>query len=340
MSLKSFRKPNARKQGLKILIYGLDGCGKSLITLGFPKVVYIDSEAKGFVYENNPKYNKNLEFVMDTNNYDKTTTALKEILSDENCHGIKTIVIDSETNIYETMNVVMMELEEERARKKAIKHGNNVEFAVNDANVSQRAHGKIKNKHNSLKALKLQLSSMGVTVIAIAHLKDLIDTNTQTKIGEVADLRKGSNYDYDIVIKCCKEKDIMTQKYKFIAYIEKDTTETFELGEKIDFTWTDGQFSNVIYEKLKPYIEQDGSIINNYESVETLLENNIQEDKEFKSINLEDKEEEFKNLYMKLDEIGKLKAKELLNQKTKTGKFSEIEDINVFNEILDILKDL
>lgn len=337
MILKNFRKPNDIKQGLKILIYGSDGCGKSLVTLGFPKIAYIDSEAKISVYENNSKYNKNIEFIMDTNNYNKTIEAMKEIISNKDSCEIETIVIDSETNIYETMNVVMMEVEEERARKKAIKKGDSVEFAVNDANVSQRAYGKIKNKYNSLKALRLQLSSMGINIITVAHLKELMDNN-QNKIGETSDLRKGATHDYDVIIKCCKEKDIITQKFKFIAYIEKDTTETFELGEKVDFTWVDGEVSNIIYERLKGYIEKSGSIINNYQTVEELFENNIKEDEEFKGFNLEERQNKFKKIYTKLDEVGKEKAKELLKEKTKSGKISEVQDIKIFDEILNTLE--
>ena len=340
MSLnKFFRKPSERKQGLKILIYGLDGCGKSLIALNFPKIVYIDSEAKGFVYESNPKYNKNLIGVMDTNSYNEATQALESIVAEKDLGGVKTVVIDSETNIYETMNVVMMDLEEERARRKAIKNGDNVEFAVNDANVSQRAHGKIKNKHNGLKALKLQLSAMGVNIISIAHMKDQIDKN-QNKIGEIPDLRKGATHDYDIIIKCAKEKDIMTQKYKFIAYIEKDTTETFQVNEKIDFTWNDGNFENVIYDRLKPYMEKSGLIINNYKSVSTLLEDNIKEDEDFKTMSLEEKETEFKDIFINLDDKGKEKVKYILKEIANTTKISDIKDEEVFNKVLEEMKKL
>lgn len=337
MTLKIFRKPNVRKQGLKFLIYGLDGCGKSLVALGFPNIAYIDSEAKVFVYENNPKYNKNLEFVMDTNNYDKTTEALKEILSNKECSGVKTVVIDSETNIYETMNVVMMEVEEERAKLKALKNGNNVEFAVNDANVSQRAYGKIKNKHNSLKSLKLQLSSMGISVISIAHLKDIMNKD-QVKTGETADLRKGATHDYDVIIKCCKEKDIRTQKTKFVAYIEKDTTETFSIGEVIDFTWEGGEVSNIIYDRFKPYMERTGLIINNYESVETLVEKNIEDDAEFKIIGIETKQKELIEIITKLDEDGKNQAKTVFQKIANTTTIGEIQDIKIFDKLIEEIK--
>lgn len=340
MSLKDFfRKPSERKQGLKILIYGLDGCGKSLISLGFPKIGYIDSEAKGFVYESNPKYNKNLEFVMDSNNYSKTTEAIKEILSDEDCYGIKTLVIDSETNMYETMTVSMMEVEEARARKKAKENKTDVEFAVNDANVSQRAYGKIKNKHNSLKAFKLQLSARGVNVISIAHTKDLMDKN-QNKIGEIPDLRKGSTHDYDIIIRCYKEKDIITKKYKFIAYIEKDTTEVLPVGKEIDFTWENNEINNKIYELLEPYMNKNGLIINDYETVENLVSQETKADEEFNGIALSEKEEEFKNIFQELDDDKKQKAKEILKEVSGSVKIKEIKDIKVFEEIINRMKEL
>lgn len=130
----------------------------------------------------------------------------------------------------------------------------------------------------------------------------------------------------------------MTQKYKFMAYIEKDTTETFQVNEKIDFTWNDGNFENIIYDRLKSYMEKSGLIINNYKSVSTLLEDNIKEDEDFKAMSLEEKETEFKDIFINLDDKGKEKVKYILKEIANTTKISDIKDEEVFNKVLEEMK--
>lgn len=330
MGFKDFvRKPCERKQGLKILIYGSDGTGKSVFGLQFPNVLYIDTEGKGFVHENNPKYNKNIVAVADSSNYDFTVNIIKSLLEEDNFANVRTVVIDSETNIYDAMNVAMMLLEEKRAKNKAIKENRDVEFAITDANTSQRAHGKIKNKHNNLKEYKIKLSVNGINVVTIAHLKDVYN-DSQTKIGEKPDLRRSAGHEYDIIIKCVKEVDVVNpNKYKFVAYIEKDTTETFSLNDKFDLTCDDGEMSNTIIDKLNKYNTKDGVIIDNYQVVEDIVK-----EEELKLTFEEKKIKQFKTMFLKLDDDGRNEVKELLMKLSGTYKINDIEDMEVLDKAI------
>ena len=246
MALKGFRAKKSRKQGVKILIYGTDGVSKSTTALGFPNIAVIDTESKIGVYENHPVFGKNIVAIADTSEYYEIIGLAEEVIKSK---GIDTFVIDSETNLYESLQVAMMELEESKARKKG---GN-----VDDSTISLRGHGKVKLNSARLKNLKCQLSANGITVISIAHKEDVMQKvgDNNVKVGEKPALRKNSTHDYDVIIRMYKEKDIATGKQKIMANIEKDTTGSFTLGEVIDTTWSSpSEPTNVIFERLKPYI--------------------------------------------------------------------------------------
>lgn len=219
------RNKQERQQGLKILTYGVNGSGKSVYGLGFPEVAILDAEAKVGVYEASEKHGKNIVAVADSSNYYDTLDVLDEVISTKAC---RTFMIDSETYIYEAMQVSAMEVEEERAKKKG---GDPTDQAV-----SQRGWGKIKLNTARLRGLKAQASSNGITLIVTAHKDDVMQKVGQdsVKVGEKPSLRKNSEHEYDVVLRFFKEKDLVTGKIKYKAEVEKDTTETFEVGHIIE----------------------------------------------------------------------------------------------------------
>lgn len=311
-----FRKPQKTLQGLKILGYGEDGAGKSLFGLSFPKIAIIDTEAKLGVYENNPTYNKNLVAVADSVNYYDVIELLEQVT--KNVKDFSTFITDSETNLYEIMQVSAMEVEEERARKK----GGNIDDSV----VSMRGYGKIKLNNARLKNLKAQASANGVTIISLAHKDDIFQevNGKQIKIGEKPALRKNSKHDYDVVLRFYKEKDVVTGEYKYMAEVEKDTTSTYKLGTRIE---------NVTYENFKEYIEQNQQ----NEKVETNYDKSIQSNMDSMKKEQEDHEEivkEFKSLYKELSgddakkkaiaKLMKEKGVEKYNDPTLTAELKEI----------------
>lgn len=237
MSIK-FRKPQQRKQGLKILGFGGDGDGKSCFMLTFPRLAVVDTESKLGVYENDARFNKNILGVADTVDYYDAIELAEEVVKNPKTYS--TFVIDSETNLYDSMQVAVMEVEEERAIKN--------KKSVDDATVSQRGWGKVKLNNARLKNLKAQMSANGTTIISIAHKEDIFQeiNGKQVKIGEKPALRKNSGHDYDIVLRFFKEKDMATGEYRFYAEVTKDTTNTYKVGTKLE---------NVSYDNWKEYID-------------------------------------------------------------------------------------
>jgi hypothetical protein len=299
MAIK-FRKPTSRKQGLKILFYGENGSGKSWAALTFPQNAIIDSESKIGVNENNPRFKDNIVGIADTSNYYESLELMQQVL--DNPKMCKTFTIDSFTKIYQSVQVSCMEVEEERARKK----GGNVDDSV----ISMRGHGKIKLNILRFEDFIAQASAKGITIIAVAHKEDIKQKVGENfvKVGEKPALKANAEHTFDVILRFYKEKDIVTGEYKYMAEVEKDTTNTYKLGTKLE---------NVTYEHFKSYIEANEdkqTIETNYDKT---IESNMTEMKKEQ----EDHEtlvNEFKILYKDLvskDESNKSKVAAILKSK-------------------------
>lgn len=310
--MAKFRKPMQRKQGLKILMYGVDGSGKSWTALTFPRLAIIDTESKLGVYENNPEKNQNILGISDTVNYYDVIDLMEEVVANPKTYS--TFVIDSETNLYDSMQVAMMEVEESRAKKKG--------KSADDATVSMRGWGKVKLNNARLKNLRAQMSANGITMISIAHKKDIFEeiNGKQVKIGEMPDLRKGSKHDYDVVLRFFKKKDIATGEYKFFAEVEKDTTLTYKMGTQLE---------NVSYDNWKEYIERNQK----GETVKSSYDNAIKEtvttaeedDKGFEELS-----KEFVKLFKEVKDKDE-KNKELVTNLLKINNVDSYKNPNCFD---------
>lgn len=214
------RKPNARKKGLKILVYGPTGVGKTLFALSFPRVIAVDSEDGYSWYEGTDKA-KNLLSVLDSQSYDD----LEELLDgSEDAEGkFDTLVIDSETKIYENIQEALQSVEELRASRKG--------RDVLDANLSVRSWGKIKQLSSRLQNAKLRLASQGVNIVSVAQSADVMEdagNNTRIKVGEKPDMAKKAPFDYDVILR------LFTKDGKFYGVVEKDRTNTYKLGTELE----------------------------------------------------------------------------------------------------------
>ena len=107
-----FKKVEEVKTALKVLAFGATSTGKTLFSLSFPEIVAIDSEAGMTHYRN--KY-KSLKYILESTSAIDVEDALDEL---EDLNDIKTLVIDSETKIYENMQHSALALAEKRAKKK------------------------------------------------------------------------------------------------------------------------------------------------------------------------------------------------------------------------------
>lgn len=319
-----FRKPTARKQGLKILAYGQNNTGKSVFTLTFPGNAIVDSESKIGVYENDPEFKGNILGIADTANYYDTISLAKDVV--DNPNTFHTFTVDSYTNVYNGMQVAAMENEEERAKKKKRK--------VDDTTISQRGWGKVKLNIMRLEEFITQASAQGVTFIAVAHEKDVYegDGDDRHKIGVRPDLGKNAEHVFDVIIHFFKRKDIASGKWKFVAQIDKDTTRTYEIGQ---------EFDKITYDAFKSYIERS----NNSETIKTSYDKSIDTNIETLQKESEDHDsivEEFKDLYkqaVKADADNKEKVMKLLKDNN-AEKYSDPANNEALKAVIEEIKKL
>lgn len=105
---KGLRKPQTRKKGLKVLVYGDTGTGKTLFALSFPRSVVLDSEDGYSWYEGTDKA-KNLLAIENSQSF----TVLEKLLKDLDkvtLDDMDTFVIDSETKVYENIQESLQSL--------------------------------------------------------------------------------------------------------------------------------------------------------------------------------------------------------------------------------------
>lgn len=217
-----FKKVEETKTALKVLAFGASGSGKTTFALSFNDIVAIDTEAGIDFY----KGNKNLKYILNTTSADELEEAMEEI-EDELMDEIGTLVIDSETKIYENQQHSALNLVEKRARKKG--------QDIQDANISQREWGKIKMISKRMQSEKIKLSSMGVNIVSIAQMKEIKEKKGDqfVVVGYAPDAGKGIEYDYDVVLRLFTEKDKNGEE-NYKAEVCKDRTGVFKKGQIVE----------------------------------------------------------------------------------------------------------
>jgi hypothetical protein len=227
----AFKVAVREKHSGKFLIFGEEGSGKSTFGLTFPKVGALDSEAGLTDYVGkditvgDKKYN-NVVFVDPTSSLEDLEDDLDSLLDGEYDDKIKTFIVDSETKLYQTMQISCLDVEEKRAKTKT---GN-----TDDVGLSVRSWGKIKNLNMRFQQAKIELSTKNVHVVSVAQGANITDENGKV-IGLKPDMYKNVQFDYDIIILASKE----TKKTKdgveitYWGEIKKDRTNVTKVGDKI-----------------------------------------------------------------------------------------------------------
>lgn len=240
----SFRKPGTKFIGAKILVYGLTGSGKSLFGLSCEDILAIDSENGLTDYESSHR-GKNLIGIKNTQSFVELEETIDEIYDTYEELGAKTLVIDSETKIYNNIEQAVMTVEEKRARRDGRE--------VDDTNLSMRSYGRIRYVGTKLQNLKIDLTSKGVNVVSVAQAKEV-----KKKVGDeyvvtgyTPVMNKDAKYDYDIILFFYREEDMINGGYKYFAKVEKDRTETIPAGTIIE--------GGVSYDTWKDYYEKQRS---------------------------------------------------------------------------------
>lgn len=220
MSLDMLRKPNSRKKGLKMLVYGQSGTGKTVLGLSFPKIIAVDSE-DGYAWYEGTDRAKNIVGILDTQSFEDLSNLLDDL--EDSIDEFDTLIVDSETKIHENIQEALIEVEESRALRKG--------KDVLDANLSIRSYGKIKQLESRLQNLKVKLASQGINIVSIAQAQDEMKdmgNNKRIKIGEKPNMAKNAQFDYDVVLR------LFVKDGKYMGIVEKDRTETYERGAEIE----------------------------------------------------------------------------------------------------------
>lgn len=232
----AFRKPKKVKIGGKFLVYGKSNEGKSYFGLTFPKIGAIDSETGLAFYEDEPiiidgkEYN-NMEFVDTTSDLDELEEDLDSII--EGDVEIDTLLIDSETKFYNTMDIGATEAEEKKAK-------------LNGKNVDTRSKwGRVKNINMKMQQAKITASAKGIHIVSTAQAKDVTDDNNKV-IGHTYEAHKSLKFDYDTVLYFYTEEDKKTHERKYYALVEKDRTHVTKVGQVIE---------NCTYDIWKDYFD-------------------------------------------------------------------------------------
>lgn len=218
---KGLRKPQTRKKGLKVLVYGDTGTGKTLFALSFPRSVVLDSEDGYSWYEGTEKA-KNLLAIENSQSFSVLEKLLKD-LDKVTLDDMDTFVIDSETKVYENIQEALQTIEEKRARQKG--------RDVLDANLSMRSWGKIKQLAKKLQNRKIMLATKGFNVVSVAQSKDITEdmgNGARIKTGSEADMDKKAKYDYDLVLRLYTDED-----GNYMGEILKDRTNVTKKGDNI-----------------------------------------------------------------------------------------------------------
>lgn len=208
-------KPGTHKKGLKILVYGDTGTGKTSFALTFPKSLVLDTEDGYEWYENTDKA-KNMVGIARSQSFEDLSELMDSLDRDHSEYS--TFVIDSETKVYENLQEALLDVEERRARKK---HRDEL-----DANISQRSWGKIKQISLRLQNEKVRLASSGVNIVSVSQSADVMENSgdSMVKVGEKPDMHKKAKYDYDIKLR------LFVKDGKYYGEVEKDRTDTYPVG--------------------------------------------------------------------------------------------------------------
>lgn len=322
--------------GGKVLVFGKQGTGKSTFVGTFPNINLVDTEDGQTYYLGK---NKNIKGVMRTVSEKEVQETLDELNDEDMLKTFDTIVIDSGTKLYENMQSAAYEVAENRARKQRNK---GLDVDLEDVNISQRDWGHIKRWNQQLATSYILFSEMGKWCVVTAHQKDEMRDATKAekkalgvdkiKIGEIPDLAKKAEHDFDIVIQTfTEENDDGKTVYK--AKILKDRTGVTKRGdilENITFDiWKDN------WEETKKY------------GVKTATNLNKSIEKDVKAMTTEinvaeDIVAEWKPIMKSLSESGNSTAVKQINafirDKGINVKNMTAENPEVLNELLDLTK--
>lgn len=305
----AFRKPGEKKLGGKFLSYGKKSTSKTTFLLSFPKIAAIDAETGMSFYEGTED-GKNLVLVANSQSFKELEDDIDDISENYEEMQIQTFGIDSSTKIRENIEETIMLIDEKRERKKG--------KSIDETNLSIRSRGRIKYVSKKIQNLKIDLSTKGIHIVDIAQAKEIKEKQGDqfVLIGWEPDMQKGSDHDYDVVLRHFTEKTPQG-KTLYKAEVEKDRLKVFQQGDIIE---------NPSYEMWREVLEKRA----NGETLNTNFSKQVEDGKDRyeEESELDEKtwQDKMKALFDKLSDDQKVQLTESL-KKAKISNFSQLTPV-------------
>lgn len=302
----AFRKPASKRVGLKVLLMGGFGTGKTTTALSFPKIAALDGENGISLYEGTED-GKNIVLIDNTQSFYELEDSIDYINDNFEKDGVETLIIDSETKFYENIKETIMTVEERRAKSKG--------RDVLDTNLSVRSWGKIGQIADKLQNMKIDLTSKGVHIVSVSQTSDVKEKQGDNfvVVGQKADMRKGAEFDYDIVLEQYTEEQADGSE-KYLARVLKDRSKVFKRGDIIE---------NPRYELWAERIGQN----KDKEALNTSYTTRADEDKKAYDDEVAEEEKSLKERMTELSKNADEDTRKAIMQALKTAKISSFEGL-------------
>ena len=321
----AFKKPDSIALGTKFLFFGGAGTRKTRTALTFPKLAYIDTDQSADSYLE--EFKDNISIYSDSTTYAEVIDDLNEIQN--HLDEISTIVIDSDTKIYENQQHAALKVAEQRAIKnRRLKEGEGL---------SPKEYQIIRLRHDQMLAKAFEYKKDSKDIIVICESKDqkemVSDGNggmVYKTVGTVPNTDKGVEYDFDVVLEFLKDDD-----GKFIgAKVHKDRLGVTEEGEIIE---------NPSYEIWKDALERKKK--GKVKAEKRDFEKDIKSDAstfyaDSETVEIQKTIDAISDIIDELDDDKKKELSTMLKEKFKTSKYREVTDIKILKEMFEVAESI
>lgn len=214
--LKAVDPKKAEPTKPKILIFGIEGVGKTWASMDFPSVYYIDTEggANRSHYTDKLKASGGMYFGPDqgSQSFDEVTEQIKALATEN--HKFKTVVIDSASKL--------MSIEVGKETDRLMDDGKKIEFSIEKKPAARHA-----------RRLNSWIDRIDMNIIIISHEKPKWFKGEQ--IGSTYDAWDKIGYDLDLVLHISKEGN--SRKARVIK------SRLLEFPEPSSFDWGYDEFA-------------------------------------------------------------------------------------------------